>query len=130
MKPASGDHTEAELQMSIWIAASIRKKQELAQITQTLYRPTTIVEPGLTIVGHEHSVYYAYPRENLVSGRSGVHVLGPDLDRFERLSTVSIRGVFRLVRLYGNLLRYGMDEGEDGYWGQFFGPVLEKLAGI
>ncbi|KAJ4286952.1 hypothetical protein N0V90_012832 [Kalmusia sp. IMI 367209] len=34
VKSASGDHTEAELQMSIWIAASLRKKQELAQITQ------------------------------------------------------------------------------------------------
>ncbi|KAF1962894.1 hypothetical protein CC80DRAFT_530789 [Byssothecium circinans] len=29
VKPASGDHIEAELQMSIWIAASLRKKQEL-----------------------------------------------------------------------------------------------------
>ena len=130
VKPASGDHTEAELQMSIWIAASLRKKQELAQIAQTVYEPTTIVEPALTIVGHEHSVYYAYPCEDLVSGRSGVHVLGPDLDRFERLSTDSIRGVFRLVRLYGNLLKYGMDEGGNGYWGQFLRPVLDKLAGI
>ncbi|XTI94678.1 hypothetical protein V2W45_1473803 [Cenococcum geophilum] len=107
VKPASGDHTEAELQMT-----------------------TTMVEPALTIVGHEHSIYYAYPREDLVSRRSGVHILGPDLDRFERLSTDSIRGVFRLVRLHGNLLKYGMDEGEDGYWGQFFGSVLDKLASI
>ena len=61
-----------------------------------------MVEPALTIVGHEHSIYYAYPREDLVSRRSGVHVLGPDLDRFERLSTDSIRGVFRLVGLYGD----------------------------
>ncbi|KAK7178074.1 hypothetical protein PSPO01_15874 [Paraphaeosphaeria sporulosa] len=129
VKPASGDHTEAELQMSIWIAASLRKKQELAQITQTPFEPTTMVEPALTIVGHEHSVYYAYPREDLVLGRSGVHVLGPDLDRFERLSTDSIRGIFRLLKLYGNLLKYGMDEREDGYWGGFFGPVLDKLAG-
>ncbi|KAF2680726.1 hypothetical protein K458DRAFT_392398 [Lentithecium fluviatile CBS 122367] len=78
VKPASGDYTEAELQMSIWIAASLRKKQELAQITQTLFEPAMIVEPALTIVGHEHSVYYAYPREDLVCGRSGVHVLGLD----------------------------------------------------
>jgi hypothetical protein len=129
VKPASGDHTEAELQMSIWIAASLRKKQELAQIAQIPFEPTTMVEPALTIVGHEHSVYYAYPREDLVSGRSGVHVLGPDLDRFERLSTDSIRGIFRLLKLYGNLLKYGMDEKEDGYWGGFFRPVLDKLAG-
>jgi len=122
VKPASGDYTEAELQMSIWIAASLRKKQALAQTAQVVYAPTAMVEPALTIVGHEHRIYYAYPRED------GIHILGPDLDRFERLSTDSIRGVFRLVRLYGNLLRYGIDEGEDGYWGQFFGPVLEKLA--
>jgi len=89
-----------------------------------------MVEPALTIVGHEHSVYYAFPQKDLVSGRSGVHILGPDLDRFERLSTDSIRGIFRLVMLYGNLLKYGMDEGEDGYWGGLFRPVLNKLAGI
>ncbi|KAI1529753.1 hypothetical protein PtrSN002B_011094 [Pyrenophora tritici-repentis] len=59
VKPASGDHTEAELQMSIWIAASLRKKQELAQITQTPFEPMKMVEPALTIVGHEHSIYYA-----------------------------------------------------------------------
>ncbi|KAL9114567.1 MAG: hypothetical protein Q9187_007449 [Circinaria calcarea] len=114
VKPASGDHTEAELQMSIWIAASLRKKQELAKIAQAPFERTTLVEPALTIVGHEHSVYYAYPRDDLISGRNGVRVLGPDLDRFERLSTDSVRGIFRLVRLYGNLLKYGMDEGEEG----------------
>lgn len=128
VKPASGDHTEAELQMSIWIAASLRKKQELARITQVPLELTAMVEPAFTIVGHEHSVYYAYPREDLVYGRSGVHVLGPDMDRFERLSTDSIRGVFRLLRLYGNLLKYGMDAKEDGYWGAFFEPILDRLA--
>jgi hypothetical protein len=128
VKPASGTNAEAELQMSVWIAASLRKKQELAQVAQISIDPTTIVEPALTIVGHEHFVYYAYPRENLLPGRNGVHVLGPDLDRFERLSTDSIRGIFRLTRLYGNLLRYGMDE--NGYWGNFLKPVLSKLANI
>lgn len=116
--------------MSIWIAASLRKKQELAQTAQVFFEPTKMVEPAITIVGHEHSVYYAYPRDDPVSRKSGVHVLGPDLDRFERLSTDSIRGIFRLLRLYGNLLKYGMDEGEEGYWGRFFGPLLHKLAGI
>ena len=64
-----------------------------------------MVEPALTIVGHEHSVYYAFPREDLVSGRSGMYILGPDLDRFERLSTDSIRGIFRLVMLYDRVYR-------------------------
>lgn len=129
IKPASGDHTEAELQMSVWIAASLRKKQELAHIAQFPFDPANIVEPALTVVGHEHSVYYAYPREDLMSGKSGVHILGPDLDRFELLSTDSIRGIFRLIRLYGNLLKYGMDEGKEGYWGGFLGPILNTLAG-
>jgi hypothetical protein len=130
VKPASGDHTEAELQMSIWIAASLRKKQELARIAQVQLQLTAMAEPALTIVGHEHSVYYAYPRADLMSGRSGVHILGPDLDRFERLSTDSIRGVFRLARFYGNLMVYGMDEGENGYWGGLFRPILETLASV
>jgi hypothetical protein len=34
-----------------------------------------MVEPALTIVRYEHSVYCAYPRKDLVSGGSGVHVL-------------------------------------------------------
>jgi hypothetical protein len=79
--------------MSIAMSASLQKKEELTQMAQILIDPTTMVEPALTIVGHEHSVYYAYSREDLVSGRRGVHVLGPDLDRFERLSTDSIRGI-------------------------------------
>ena len=114
--------------MSIWIAASLLKKQELAQLAKVQFEPTTMVEPALSIVGHKHSVYYAYPRKDLVLGRSGVHVLGPDSDRFEGLGTDSIRGIFRLVRMYGNLLKYGMDEGKDGYWGGFFEPILEEVA--
>jgi hypothetical protein len=46
------------------------------------------------------------------------------------LSTDLIHGVLRLDRLCGNLLRYGMNEGKDRYWGQFFGPIPEKLADI
>lgn len=34
-------------------------------------------------MGHEHSVSYAYPHVDLVSRRSGVYVLGLDLDRFK-----------------------------------------------
>jgi hypothetical protein len=122
VKPASGDHTEAELQMSLAIAASILNKQSLAHDARIVVEPTIMVEPSLTIVGHEHSVYYAYPRAD------GIHVLGPDLDRFERLSTDSIRGVFRLLAVYGNILNYGADEGSTGYLGRFLKPVLEKLA--
>jgi hypothetical protein len=45
------------------------------------------------------------------------------------VGTDSIRGIFRLFRLYGDLLRYGMDKGDDGCWGGLLRPVLEKLAG-
>jgi hypothetical protein len=128
VKPAYGVHTEAELQMSIWIAAALRKKQELAYTAQVSFEPTAMVEPAFTVVGHEHNVYYAYPQNDLVAGRSGVHVLGPDSDRFEKLGTDSIRSIFRLLRVYGNLLGYGMAKDKDGYWGGFLGPVLEELA--
>jgi hypothetical protein len=126
VKPTSGDKAEAELQMSIWIAASLRKKADLAKrvaFKATLRgaeanvsasemnvddanrecqvnaddedgeahankrnpnpagdredahdvhmcdtRPaanvppirTTLPEPALTIIGHEHYIYYAY----------------------------------------------------------------------
>jgi len=128
IEPASGDQTEAGLQISIQSTASIRKKQELASLAQLSIEPPAMVEPMFTIVGHEHHVYYCYPRNNLVSRRSGAHVLGPDLDRFERLSTDSVRGIFRLLRLYGNVLAYGVDEGEDGYWGGVLGKMLAQLA--
>jgi hypothetical protein len=130
VKPASDDHTEAELQMNIWIAASLRNKKRLAQIAQAAVEPTTMVEPVFTIVGHEHSVYYVYPRKYAECLKSSIHVLGPDLDRFERLSTDSIRGVFRLLKFYGNVLQYGMDESIDGYWGGFVKPIFEKLTSI
>lgn len=72
IKPASGDQTEAELQISIWSAASIRKKQELASLAQLSIEPAAMVEPMFTIVGHKHHVYYCCPttisfREEAVS---------------------------------------------------------------
>tara|TARA_R110002003_G_scaffold3248_1_gene24983 strand:- start:991 stop:1500 length:510 start_codon:yes stop_codon:yes gene_type:complete len=128
VKPACGDHTEAELQMSLAVAADIRKKQSLAHEARVVLEPATMVEPSFTIVGHEHSLYYSYPRPELLSNQDGIHVLGPDLDRFGRLSTDSIRGVFQLLRVYGNILEYGADDRKTGYWGRVLGPVLEKLA--
>ena len=110
------------------MAASLRKKQELIQQAYAESASAPLVEPALTVVGHEHSVYYAFLSESLVSGRNGVHVLGPDGDRFERLNTDSVRGIFRLLRFYGNLLEYGMDDRIDGYWGGTLKPVLEQLA--
>lgn len=169
VKPTSGDKAEAELQMSIWIAASLRKKAELAKrvafkatlrnadvnvsanernpnpagdgedTCETYTRDTqsvadcpsaasnvpilvTLPEPALTIVGHEHYIYYAY-----LDSADNTHILGPDIDRFGKVSTRSIRGIFALVRLYGRILEYGMDE--HGFGGHILGWVLEGLAG-
>lgn len=169
VKPTSGDKAEAELQMSIWIAASLRKKAELAKrvvfkaalrgadvnisanerspnpagddedTCEAYTRDTqsvadcasvannvpvlaTLPEPALTIVGHEHYIYYAY-----LDSAENTHILGPDIDRFGNVSTRSIRGIFALVRLYGRILEYGMDE--RGFGGHILGWVLEGLAG-
>jgi hypothetical protein len=109
--------------MSLSIAAALLKKQSLADEAQiALPEPAIMVEPSFVIIGHAHSLYYAYPRVG------GIHVLGPDLDRFERLSTESLRGVFRLLGLYRNIIEFGADEGSTGYLGRFLGPVLEMLA--
>ncbi|KAF2106054.1 hypothetical protein BDV96DRAFT_339319 [Lophiotrema nucula] len=129
VKPDYGNLTEAELQMSIWMAASLRKKQELATAAGVPYKSLPdLVEPAVAVVGHQHYIYYAFQQDDFVDGQRGVHVLGPESDRFDALKTDSIRGIFRLLRLYGNLLRYGMDEEENGYWGRFFKPVLENMA--
>ncbi|KAF2007775.1 hypothetical protein P154DRAFT_3462 [Amniculicola lignicola CBS 123094] len=130
IKPSYGIHTEAELQMSIWIAASLRKKMELARTAGVNIVLAAMAEPALTIVGHEHCIYYAYPRSDLAGSgdgsrsEGGVHVLASGLV----LRTDSVRGVFQLLQLYRNLLEYGMDKGDDGYWGRFLGRVLEGLA--
>ena len=191
VKPTSGDKAEAELQISIWMAASLRKKAELAKCAA--FKATlcgaeanvsasemdvddanrgcginadnvdvddedgdahahernpnpasdkedprdahicdaqpaanvppilaTLPEPALTIVGHEHYIYYAY-----LDSAANIHILGPDIDRFGNVSTRSIRGIFALVRLYGRILEYGMDE--RGFGGQIL-RVLEGLA--
>jgi hypothetical protein len=180
VKSISGDKAEAELQISIWMAASLRKKAELAKCAAfkgTLHdaetnvrarqvdidlasdgddgdahanernpnatnnredtrsvdiydaRPgvnvalilATLLEPALTIIGHEHYLYYAY-----LDSAGNTHILGPDIDRFGNISTRSIRGIFALIRLYGRILEYGMDE--QGFRGQFLGRVLEGLT--
>lgn len=92
VKSPSGNLQEAQLQMSIWMAASLRKKAELAWsafATGALpHRPDhgTFIAPGITIVGTEHKVYYAYLSEpdtvDLSQGTStsscAVAILGND----------------------------------------------------
>ncbi|KAF2818254.1 hypothetical protein CC86DRAFT_472942 [Ophiobolus disseminans] len=142
VKSPSGNLQEAQLQMSIWMAASLRKKAELAWsafATDALFRRPdhgAFIEPGITIVGTEHKVYYAYLSEpdsaDLLQDTStstcAISILGNDTS-LPSLDTSSVQGVFRVARLYGNIMEYAADDdAETGYWGAFLGPVLESLA--
>ncbi|KAF2015111.1 hypothetical protein BU24DRAFT_493574 [Aaosphaeria arxii CBS 175.79] len=133
VKSAGGNPNQARLQIGIWIAASLRKKQELANLAQVQFKPAEIIEPVLTVIGHQHYVYVAYPRREPLSGEDGTQVLGPveviqNLGPAEPLSTTSPREIFQLIKLYGNILEYGIDRGKEGYWGSFLGKVLRQLA--
>lgn len=139
IKPENGDQKEAELQMGIWMAASLRKKAELARkaaLGTAFSRsedapgiPTdgcssesqghdndgnggnddvdddrfddVPVEPGSTVIGHEHKVYYAYSSVN-----EDTAVLGPD-EKILDLTTRSPQGIFKLIMHYSSVLRYG-----------------------
>lgn len=124
VKPASGDHTEAEYQLSIWMAASLRKKMQLARRVG-LVDKSNLVEPCFVIVGHEMHVYFAY----MVSeDRDAAHILGPEVGSLGLCETRSVSGIFRALRLWQNVIRYGRDGGSDGFWGSFMEVVLQKLA--
>ncbi|KAF2872814.1 hypothetical protein BDV95DRAFT_568082 [Massariosphaeria phaeospora] len=156
VKKAAGSLDEAQLQISIWMAASLRQKAEMALrfahteephgTDSALQEPTAaaveesappkpdlsaLIEPAITIVGREHKLYYAFLCWDTVPvGRASVvdkvQVLFDN--NVPGLFTDSVPGIFRLARLYGNILEYGMDEGIDGFWGRFMGPVLERVA--
>lgn len=117
-----GHSSTAAIQMSPWIVASIRKKEALAQVAGV--QPTAIVEPFVIVAGGEHYIYYAFPDSN---NPGSVRILGPDTITLA-LVPDSIRGIFQVFRLYGNIMEYGMDESEHGYWGGNLEPILKKLA--
>ncbi|KAF2740307.1 hypothetical protein EJ04DRAFT_572164 [Polyplosphaeria fusca] len=125
VKPASGDYTEAEYQLSIWMAASLRKKLQLARRVG-LVDKSSLVEPCFAIMGHETHVYFAYI---LSEERDTVCILGPETGSLGLCETRSVSGIFRALRLWRNVIRYGRDEGNDGFWGGFMGRVLQKLIG-
>ena len=125
VKPASGDYTEAEYQLSIWMAASLRKKMQLARRVG-LVDKSSLVEPCFAIVGHETHVYFAH----MVSEeRDTVHILGPEAGSLGLCETRSVSGVFRALRLWRNVIKYGRDGGSEGFWGSFMRVVLQRLAG-
>jgi hypothetical protein len=123
--PASGDRTEAEYQLSIWMAASLRMKMQLAQ-RAGLVDKSGLVEPGFAIVGHETHVYFAYIASE---EKDVVHILGPEVGFLGLCETRSVSGIFRTLRLWRNAIRYGRDEGSEGFWGGFMEAVLQRLAG-
>jgi hypothetical protein len=141
--------------MGIWMAASLRKKMELARRaflgtpvsesepvsnsgdghdsneTQNLDinaddpSITALLEPALTIIGHEHKIYYAYPS----SATGDITILGPD-EKFTNLSTRSIQGIFKLISFYATILDYGYrveTDSEQGAGGGLWGDYLEKV---
>lgn len=125
VKPASGDRTEAGYQLSIWMAASLRKKLQLARCVG-LVDKSGLVEPCFSIVGHETRVYFAFMGSEETDA---VHILGPEVGCFGLCETGSVSGIFRTLRLWRNVIAYGRDESREGFWGGFMEEVLQRLAG-
>lgn len=146
--------------MGIWMAASLRKKMELARraFSGTLVSEnesvsnaavshgsnetqnpdinaddpsiTALLEPALTIVGHEHKIYYAYPS----STTGDITILGPD-EKFTNLSTRSVQGIFKLISFYATILDYGYraevdsgQEGDGGLWSDCLEKVIKEVG--
>jgi hypothetical protein len=124
VKTASGALTEAQYQMAIWMASSLRKKMQLARRVGVVDREN-LVEPCFAIVGHQTYVYLAH----MALEGDTVHILGPEVGPLGSCETRTVSGIFRTLRLWRNAIRYGRGEGSDGFWGSFMKEVLEKLAG-
>jgi hypothetical protein len=121
-KAADGDKSEAEYQLSIFMAGSLRKKAELAR-KAGLPDTTLLIELAFVVVGHEWYFYLTYLQSN-----GAVHVL-----EHGSCSTSSVSGVFKILRVLRNVIEYGLegveeDEGVIGFWGGFLGLMLERLA--
>jgi hypothetical protein len=101
------------------MAASLRKKAKLGR-RAGLPNTTCLVEPGFTVVGHELYFYIAYLESE--EGEA-VRIL-----EFGNAATSSVSGVFKQLRMWRNVIEYGLDEGPNGFWGGFLKLVLERLA--
>lgn len=125
VKAGDGNRVEAETQLGIWMAGSLRKKAELARRAGLLDTTTLLVEPAFAVVGHDWDFYLAYLRPE-----GGAHVV-----EHGSCATKSISGCFQILKLLQNTIEYGLEgleEGEEktGFWGGFLGPVLEKLVDV
>lgn len=65
------------------------------------------MEPGFTVVGHELYFYIAY-----IDSRQGeaVRIL-----EFGNAATSSISGVFKQLRMWRNVIEYGLNKGLDSF---------------
>jgi hypothetical protein len=61
--------------------------------------------------------------------RDTVHILGLEVGSLGLCKTRSVSGIFRALRLWRNVIRYGRDGGCEGFWGGFMEVVLQRLAG-
>lgn len=125
VKSTIGLHREAEFQLSVWMAASLRKKMQLARRVGQVDK-SSLVEPCFAIVGHYTFVYFAYMA---VEETDAVQIMGPERGLFSLCDTTTVIGIFRTLRLWRNVIKYGRDAGTEGFWGGFMGLVLERLAG-
>ncbi|KAF2460784.1 hypothetical protein BDY21DRAFT_360842 [Lineolata rhizophorae] len=111
--PPNGDKLEAEYQLSIWIAASMRKKAKLGR-RASLPDTICLVELGFTVVGHELYCYIVY----LESDKGDtLYIL-----EFGNAATSSVSGIFKRLMIWWNVIEYDVDEGLDGFWG-----LLDRL---
>jgi hypothetical protein len=137
VKPPNGGAVETQVQVSIWMASSLHRKADLAwwaipakrdvhlldkaiDVASASVRATSpndrlpdlsaLIEPGVTIIGREHKVYYAFLSTPIVSDDPGsgmISVLGHN-ERPQLLTTQTVQGIFQLARLYRNILKYGI----------------------
>ncbi|KAF2105499.1 hypothetical protein BDV96DRAFT_373268 [Lophiotrema nucula] len=125
VKASDGIKPQGQYQLSVWLAASLRKKAELARAAG-LMDTTNLVEPAFVVVGHEWYFYLGYL---LLNGNGATIILQQG-----SCLTDSISGIFKLLRVLTGVVEYGLggtgEKEGDGLWGAFLGVVLERLAGL
>ncbi|KAL5116189.1 hypothetical protein ACEQ8H_005966 [Pleosporales sp. CAS-2024a] len=158
VKQPNNNTMMAQLQLSVWMSANLRKKADLARCVRLGQRhphwpdkvlnaasvsarppspsddlpiQAALIEPAVTVLGAEHKVYYGFLAKQFGSEVPWNNSAASVLgpdDRLPLLTTHTVQGILQLARLYGNIFEYGADESPDGYWGAFLGPTLERMA--
>ena len=94
VKHTNGDRMEAEYQLSVFTAASLRKKAQLAQEAEMAEAIANLVEPGSTVVGRGWNFYVGY-RER--GDEEVLHILDLGIGNCSSGSIIS--GLYRLVKV-------------------------------